>query len=120
MCPQGLFEPHLKRFFVRNGDPGYIRQLKLEILTSLASESNINIILRELQTYLRNADKGFVSSVIHALGRCAINVPDVADKCLAGLMRLIYDQNGTERACPDLRLPSSPQSERSSRARHSR
>ena len=89
-----LFEPHIKRFFVRHGDPGYIRTLKLEILTSLATESNINVILRELQTYLRSAEKGFVTAAIHALGRCAINVPDVAEKCLAGLMRLVNDQNG--------------------------
>jgi len=91
---QALFEPHLKRFYVNSSDPGYIRNLKLEIMTSLATEANVNIILRELQSYMRHPDKAFVTAAIHALGRCAINVPDVAEKCLAGLMRLINDQNG--------------------------
>lgn len=92
---QALFEPHLKRFYVRPGEPSYLRSLKLEIMTSLATDSNISLILRELQTYLRTADRSFVAATIHALGRCALTVPDVADKCLAGLMRLVNDQNGT-------------------------
>jgi len=63
-------------------------------MTSLATEANVNIILRELQSYMLHQDKAFVTAAIHALGRCAINVPDVAEKCLTGLMRLINDQNG--------------------------
>jgi hypothetical protein len=43
------FEPFIKTFFIRGDDPGFIRQIKLEILTCLASDSTIGIILREFQ-----------------------------------------------------------------------
>ncbi len=47
-----MFEPHLRNFFVRSSDPTHIKILKLEIITNLASQSNIGIILREFQSYI--------------------------------------------------------------------
>ncbi|CAG8597398.1 6772_t:CDS:2, partial [Cetraspora pellucida] len=44
-----LFEPHLQQFFVRSTDAVFIRNLKMEIMTLVATESNITGILRELQ-----------------------------------------------------------------------
>lgn len=44
-----MFSAQLKDFFVKDGDPGYIRELKLEIMTQLASEANISTVLRELK-----------------------------------------------------------------------
>lgn len=64
-----MFEPFLKSFFVRTGDPTHIKLLKLEILTSLATETSISFILRELQTYILNPDKEFVAATIQAIGR---------------------------------------------------
>ena len=47
-----MFEPFLRNFFVRSSDPTHIKILKLEIITNMASESNIGIILREFQSYI--------------------------------------------------------------------
>ena len=70
-----LFEPYLKSFYVRsNSDPLHIRLLKLEILTNLATETNISAILREFQTYISQTDKEFVAATIQAIGRCASNI----------------------------------------------
>ena len=46
---QNMFDPFLKSFFVRSSDPSFVRELKLHVLTSLVSEANVHIILRELQ-----------------------------------------------------------------------
>lgn len=46
---QNMFDPFLKSFFVRSSDPSFVKELKLHILTSLVSEANVHIILRELQ-----------------------------------------------------------------------
>ena len=86
---KGLFEPHLKSFFVRSCDPTHIKVLKLEVLTNLASESNVSFILRECQTYLGSGDKHFVSATIQAIGRIASNIPSVTDSCLNGLVSLL-------------------------------
>lgn len=49
---KGMFEPFLKSFYVRSHDPTHVKLLKLEILTNLATETNISTILRELQVRL--------------------------------------------------------------------
>ena len=64
-----MFEPFLKNFFVRTTDATQIKLLKLEILTNLANETNINFILREFQTYISCQDKDLVAATIQAIGR---------------------------------------------------
>lgn len=44
-----MFQPHQKTFYVHSNDSIHIKLLKLEILTCLANESNISVILREFQ-----------------------------------------------------------------------
>nr|CAG4641497.1 EOG090X020Z [Eurycercus lamellatus] len=84
-----MFEPFLKNFFVRSTDATQIKLLKLEILTNLASESNITFILREFQTYICSQDKDLVAAAIQAIGRCAAGIKEVTDVCLSGLIALL-------------------------------
>ena len=42
-----MFQPFLSEFFVYDTDPMYIKLLKLEILTNIATENNISKIMRE-------------------------------------------------------------------------
>ncbi|CAG8706713.1 1114_t:CDS:2, partial [Dentiscutata heterogama] len=87
-----LFEPHLQQFFVRSTDPVFIRNLKMEIMTLVATEINITGILRELQ-YVKSPNKDFATSAIRAIGRCAIGMPEMAESCLNGLMKLLWSKN---------------------------
>lgn len=92
---KGLFDQYMKSFFVHAGDTKQVRKLKLEILTNLATEANIPVVLREFQTYVSNIDKEFAASTIQAIGRCASNIPEVADTCLAGLIRMLSNRDET-------------------------
>ena len=49
---RGMFEPYLKSFYVRSNDPTVVKLLKLEIMTNLATETNISTILREFQVQI--------------------------------------------------------------------
>lgn len=91
---QGMFTPFLKSFFVRTSDPTHIKLLKLDILTNLATESSIGVILREFQTYISSSDKEFVAASIQAIGRCATNIKEVTDTCLTGLVTLLSNRDG--------------------------
>jgi len=91
---QGMFEPFLKSFFVRTSDPTHIKLLKLDILTNLATETSISVILREFQTYISSSDKEFVGASIQAIGRCASNIKEVTDTCLNGLVSLLSNRDG--------------------------
>lgn len=88
-----MFEPYLKSFFVRSSDPTHIKALKLEVLTNLATDTNISVILREFQTYIGSSDKEFVAATIQAIGRCASNIREVTDTCLSGLVTLLSNRD---------------------------
>ncbi|KAF9929787.1 AP-3 complex subunit beta-2 [Linnemannia zychae] len=87
-----VFDQFYQHFFVRSTDPVFIRNLKLDILTLIATESNITFILRELQEYVKSSNKGFVTQAIEAIGRCASNIPEMAESCLGGLLKLSYSK----------------------------
>lgn len=90
---KGMFEPFLKSFYIRSSDPTHIKLHKLEILTNLATETNISTILRELQTYVTSNDKDFAAATIQAIGRCASNISEITDTCLNGLVHLMSNRD---------------------------
>ena len=61
-----MFAPFLNDFFVKGTDARFNRELKLEILVSLATPENVTPILRELQTYVKSNDRSFVCDAIAA------------------------------------------------------
>jgi AP-3 complex subunit beta len=91
---KSIFDPYMKSFFVRTSDQTHIKLLKLDILTNLATEVNISVILREFQTYISSQDKEFVASTIQAIGRCAASIKEVTDTCLHGLVHLLSNRDG--------------------------
>ncbi|KAI8391030.1 adaptin N terminal region-domain-containing protein [Radiomyces spectabilis] len=88
-----LFEPFLQHFYVQSTEVGFIRDIKLDIMTSIATESNVHMLLNELQQYVKSANKDFVAASIQAIGRCATNVPTAAERCLRLLMKLLRSSN---------------------------
>ena len=52
---QQMFQQHQKSFYVHSNDSIQVKLLKLEILTSLANEANISVILREFQVNVMTA-----------------------------------------------------------------
>lgn len=90
---KSIFEQYLKSFFVRSSDQTHIKLLKLDILTNLATETSISVILREFQTYISSNDKDFVASTIQAIGRCAASIHEVTDTCLNGLVHLLSNKD---------------------------
>jgi AP-3 complex subunit beta len=91
---KAIFELYLKSFFVRTSDdPTHVKLLKLDILTNLATETSIAVILREFQTYVQSNDKEFVAATIQAIGRCASSISEVTETCLSGLVHLLSNHN---------------------------
>nr|XP_022915236.1 AP-3 complex subunit beta-2 isoform X1 [Onthophagus taurus] len=90
---RGMFEYYLKHFFVRMSEPLRIKLLKLDVLTNLACDSNVSLILREMQAYLSCSDKVFAAATIQAIGKCACRLADIADSCLNGLVSLLSNGN---------------------------
>lgn len=83
-----LFSPYFEDFFISCSDSYQIKTLKLEILSSIATQSSISSIFLEFQDYIRDPDRRFAADTAAAIGLCAQRLPDVAKTCLEGLLFL--------------------------------
>ena len=93
-----LFKPYLNDFFVQcSSDPTPARKCKLKMLSLLADELNVNIILREMTEYVRHSDTEFGKAVIRTVGRLAAKFEDKYPIILSGLTALVLQPNIDDR-----------------------
>ncbi|XAR72008.1 hypothetical protein NMG60_11018496 [Bertholletia excelsa] len=88
-----LFSPHFEDFFICTSDPYQVKALKLEILSSIATDSSILTIFQEFQDYIRDPDRRFAADTVAAIGLCARRLPKVSNMCLEGLLALIRQES---------------------------
>ncbi|XVF23909.1 hypothetical protein REPUB_Repub13aG0080300 [Reevesia pubescens] len=83
-----LFAPYYEDFFIWSSDSYQIKALKLEILSSIATDSSISSIFKEFQDYIRDPDRRFAADTVAAIGLCARRLPKMAHICVDGLLAL--------------------------------
>ncbi|WVZ67252.1 hypothetical protein U9M48_016357 [Paspalum notatum var. saurae] len=88
-----LFAPFYEDFFINASDPYQTRALKLEILTTIATELSIPAIFEEFQDYIKDPDRKFVADTVAAIALCAQKLPSVATACLEGLLALVFNES---------------------------
>ncbi|CAM8966688.1 unnamed protein product [Rhodiola kirilowii] len=88
-----LFSLYYEDFFILSSDPYQIKSLKLEILSSIATDSSISCIFQEFQDYIRDPDRRFAADTVAAIGLCAQRLPKVASLCLERLLVLIREES---------------------------
>ncbi|KAL4376868.1 hypothetical protein GQ457_02G022820 [Hibiscus cannabinus] len=77
-----LFAPHHEDFFIYSSDSYQVKALKVEILSSIATDSSISSIFKEFQDYIRDPDRRFAAATVAAIGLCALRLPRMAHICL--------------------------------------
>ncbi|KAK9170477.1 hypothetical protein Syun_002617 [Stephania yunnanensis] len=88
-----LFSPHYEDFFICSSDSYQIKAIKLDILSTIATDSSIQHIFQEFQDYIKDPDRRFAADTVAAIGLCARRLPSVAQTCLEGLLSLIRQEN---------------------------
>lgn len=83
-----LFAPNFEDFFINSSDAYQVKALKLEILSSIATDASISVIFQEFQDYVSDPDRRFAADTVAAIGLCAKRNPQVANTCLEGLLAL--------------------------------
>ncbi|KAG2423691.1 hypothetical protein HXX76_015081 [Chlamydomonas incerta] len=71
-----IFEGDCIAFFCRTHDPWFVKKVKLEILTAIASSNNVYDIVTELTEYARDISPTMAREAVRAVGRIALAVPD--------------------------------------------
>jgi hypothetical protein len=79
----------IKVFFCKYRDPIYVKLTKLDIISQLVQESNMHVVMPELQEYATEIDVDFVRKAVRTIGRCAIKIEPFASKCVGALVELI-------------------------------
>lgn len=90
-----IFIPHLSHFFVRKGDSHMVKQLKLKVLCLLASQSNAELILKELSTYTGSSDVRFAAAAVNTMGKTAVLNEGIIPQCLVSLLKLMSTAEGS-------------------------
>lgn len=85
-----LFMPYFTQFYIYPSDPQPTKLLKVEILSSIVSDTTITDLLREIREYVKSPDHKFVAAAIQAIGKCAARLPQLLDTCLSALMKLLW------------------------------
>ena len=79
----------IRVFFCKYNDPIYCKLEKLEIMVSLVNVDNLEQVLLELKEYSQEVDVEFVRRSVRAIGRCAIKLESMAQRCVKVLLELI-------------------------------
>ncbi|XP_048580175.1 AP-4 complex subunit beta-1-like isoform X2 [Nematostella vectensis] len=84
-----LFVPDYKMFFSRFNDPQFLRRKKLQILTTISSESNVEEVVTELSASVHDVDIDLAKESIHAIGQIALVVPSAAEYSIDTLLSFL-------------------------------
>ena len=79
----------VKVFFCKYNDPPYVKLEKLDIMTRLARDANIDALLLEWREYASEVDVDFVRKAVRCIGRAAIRLEGAAERCVGVLLELI-------------------------------
>lgn len=85
-----LVENEIKQFFCRYNDSGYVKKLKLEILTASCAEQHVKMVVDELVEYVTDVDVDMARSSIRSIGTIAIRLEgDAVAYCIGVLLDLL-------------------------------
>eukprot|EP00282_Hemiselmis_andersenii_P000128 CAMPEP_0114114862 /NCGR_PEP_ID=MMETSP0043_2-20121206/3662_1 /TAXON_ID=464988 /ORGANISM="Hemiselmis andersenii, Strain CCMP644" /LENGTH=590 /DNA_ID=CAMNT_0001207087 /DNA_START=139 /DNA_END=1907 /DNA_ORIENTATION=- len=84
-----LLKNDVKVFFCKYNDPIYVKMEKLDVLVMLSHSGNIDQVLMEFNEYATEIDDEFVRKSVRSIGRCAVKLPDAAERCVKVLVDLI-------------------------------
>lgn len=85
-----LIRPSIRDFFVQSFDFPGMKETKLKILEKLVDETNVQLVLRELQAYVSwHSSPTFVAQAVQSISHVALKIASVADHCLRGLVKML-------------------------------
>ncbi|GLT75421.1 hypothetical protein SLA2020_471500 [Shorea laevis] len=83
-----LFALNFEDFYICSSDSYQIKALKLEILSTIATDSSISSIFKEFQDYIRDPDRQFAADAVAAIGLCAQQIPKMENAYIDELLAL--------------------------------
>ncbi|XP_006815176.1 AP-4 complex subunit beta-1-like [Saccoglossus kowalevskii] len=89
-----LFNTAYKKFFCRYNDPSYLKHKKIELLSLVCCEDNVQNIVNELSAYCTDVSVSLAEKSITALGDIVKYKPLCSQLCMKTLIHLLSLQLG--------------------------
>lgn len=90
-----LLSKNYKIFFIKYSDPLYLKLEKIEIIMTIANDSNIVLFLNELKEYVMEFEPSIVTKSIKCVGSLAVNLPSSTTKSV-NLLSDVMEQRKSE------------------------
>ncbi len=74
------FQDSYKHFFLKYDEPIYIKFIKLEILSEVATDVTVEEICTELNEYVTDVNHDISKSSISCIGQIILNLPESSEK----------------------------------------
>ncbi|OHT02787.1 Adaptin N terminal region family protein [Tritrichomonas foetus] len=79
----------IRVFFCKYNEPSYVKMEKLDIIVTIASPMNIQLVLNELNEYCNSVDVAFVQKSIRCIGQIAMKMENASARCVDILVELV-------------------------------
>ena len=78
-----------RAFFCKYNDPSYVKLEKLDIIVTICSPVNVQLVIDELEEYCNSVDVAFVRKAISSIGQICLKVQVAARRCVDVLMKQV-------------------------------
>lgn len=79
----------IRVFFCKYNDPSYIKMEKLDIIVTICSIQNVQLVLDELDEYCKSVDIAFVKKSVRCIGQIAMKIEVASVRCVDILVNLV-------------------------------
>lgn len=83
------YQSEYRHFFLRHNEPGYVKHLKLKLISTLATDYNAHAIAEELREYVTDVDEQVGRLSVRAIANIAVKVKSVAKDLTSSLIEFI-------------------------------
>ena len=87
-----VLQTEIRVFFCKYNDPIYVKKEKMDIMVKLATERNIEQVLTEFKGYAQEVDVEVIRKAVRSIGRLAIRLEKVSERCVKALLQLIQEK----------------------------
>ena len=84
-----MFADDYGHFYTRYNEPTHVKYVKISLLASVASDTSMDEITRELAEYVADGDVEMARRAIRAIGRIGLRLPKGANAVFEKLVELL-------------------------------
>lgn len=84
-----VFQSMFKDFYCRHGEPTYMKCIKMDILTIIASDASVSAIVGELAAYAGESNVDVARLAISSMGKLALRLESVAQTVLQHFLEFL-------------------------------